>query len=165
MIVIALGANLMSALGPPEVTLAASLERLGELGVRQTETSRFYRTRAWPNPDDPPFVNAVALVSTMLSPAQLLKVLHSVETEFGRDRSSESAVRNAPRTLDLDLIDYKGLVQPGPPVLPHPRMRDRSFVLVPLRDVAPDWRHPESGETVDQLIEALGPELHMPVPR
>ena len=80
-----------------------------------------------------------------------MKLLHETETAFGRTRS----VKNAPRTLDLDLIDYDGRVEEGPPVLPHPRLSDRAFVLVPLADVAPGWRHPTLNLTVEQLIAAL----------
>jgi 2-amino-4-hydroxy-6-hydroxymethyldihydropteridine diphosphokinase len=77
--------------------------------------------------------------------------LHQVETSFGRRR----AAKNAPRTLDLDLLDYDGRVEAGPPTLPHPRLGERAFVLFPLADVAPEWRHPASGLTVRELISAL----------
>lgn len=70
---------------------------------------------------------------------------------YGRVRSA----RNAPRTLDLDILDYNGTVQSGPPELPHPRLHDRAFVLIPLRDVAPGWRHPVSGKPLDELIAGL----------
>jgi len=89
----------------------------------------------------------------MLSPAALLNALHAVETEFGRNRGAP----NAPRTLDLDLLDYDERVEEGPPQLPHPRMETRAFVLIPLRDVAPDWRHPVSGRPLSELIAALPP--------
>jgi 2-amino-4-hydroxy-6-hydroxymethyldihydropteridine diphosphokinase len=74
-----------------------------------------------------------------------------VEAEFGRERGK----KNAPRTLDLDLIAYGGRIEEGQPQLPHPRMETRAFVLVPLRDVAPEWRHPVSGRTVSELISAV----------
>jgi len=153
MILIALGANLASAVGRPEQTLRAALASLDAKGITVERQSGFYQSEAWPNPADPPFVNAVASVRTGLRPADLLRVLHEVEAEFGRTQGA----RNAPRTLDLDLIDYDHRIEHGDPELPHPRMQDRAFVLVPLRDVAPDWRHPESGRTVDELIADLGP--------
>ena len=63
--------------------------------------------------------------------------------------------KNAPRTLDLDLIDYDGRVENGPPVLPHPRLKERAFVLVPVADIAPNWRHPATGQSISELIAAL----------
>ena len=151
MIVIALGANLPSRAGAPRETLRAALDALTAFGVRVTAVSPFYASKAWPDPGDPAFVNAVAIVETELSPHALMTRLHEVETSFGRKRST----KNAPRPLDLDLIDYDGWVEAGPPVLPHPRMHGRAFVLAPLADVAPGWRHPVSGETIEQLLAAL----------
>src|SRR5665213_3182997 len=140
MIVIALGANLSSLVGAPHETLSAALKKLAQSGVEIVATSPFYASEAWPDPNDPPFVNAVAIVRTELSPSDLMAKLHELETSFGRKRS----IPNAPRSLDLDLIDYDGRIETGPPVLPHPRMERRAFVLVPLADVAPGWRHPVS---------------------
>jgi len=150
MIAIALGANLSSHAGAPRDTMLAALDALTVSGIRIAALSPFYASDAWPDPTDPPFVNAVAIVETELSPAELMKRLHEVETSFGRKRSK----KNAPRTLDLDLIDYDSRVEDGPPVLPHPRMADRAFVLAPLADVAPGWRHPGTGETVGRLLAA-----------
>lgn len=151
MIVIALGANLDSSAGHPADTLHAALAALARRGLEIAQVSGFYRTPAWPDPNDPPFVNAAARVRTQLEPAALLALLHEVEAKFGRRRS----VKNAPRTLDLDIVDYDGRMLTGAIELPHPRMESRAFVLVPLRDVAPEWRHPVSGKTVDALIAAL----------
>lgn len=152
MIVIALGANQPSPAGPPEQTLRAALMTFAEHGIAVRAVSRFYLSPAWPNPSDPPFINAVVAVATELGPAALLAQLHAVEDRFGRLRR----VRNAPRTLDLDIIDYDGRIEslPGGPVLPHPRLRERPFVLAPFRDVAPDWRHPATGEPVLALLRA-----------
>jgi 2-amino-4-hydroxy-6-hydroxymethyldihydropteridine diphosphokinase len=124
---------------------------LNTRGIHPVAVSRSYRTKAWPDANDPEFVNAVASVETELEPAELVTALHAVEDSFGRTR----AARNAPRTLDLDIVDYNGRVEEGPPILPHPRLETRGFVLTPLRDVAPGWRHPVSGRTVDDLIAAL----------
>jgi 2-amino-4-hydroxy-6-hydroxymethyldihydropteridine diphosphokinase len=151
MILIALGANLDSTAGKPAQTLHAALAALAENAVHIAKVSHFYRTPAWPDPADPPFVNAVAQARTTLAPAALLTVLHRIETLFGRVREA----RNAPRSLDLDLLDYDGRIETGPPVLPHPRLAERAFVLLPLFDVAPQWRHPVSGRSAAELVAAI----------
>jgi 2-amino-4-hydroxy-6-hydroxymethyldihydropteridine diphosphokinase len=157
MIVIALGANLPSTAGAPQDTLEVALLALGLQGVTIKDCSGFYKSAAWPNPSDPAFVNAVARVETVLDPSALLGVLHKIERGFGRERGK----RNAPRTLDLDLVDYDGRIQKGPPELPHPRLEQRLFVLVPLSEIAPDWRHPVSGRSIGELIAAAPPaDLH-----
>jgi|ERR1041385_8252469 2-amino-4-hydroxy-6-hydroxymethyldihydropteridine diphosphokinase len=151
MILIALGSNLPSAAGTPAETLRAALAALGAKGIEPVKVSQFYESEAWPVPDDPRFVNAVAQMGTHLSPGALLERLHAVERSFGRVRTA----RNAPRTLDLDILDYHGRIEAGPPELPHPRMQSRGFVLVPLADIAPEWRHPTSGLSVAELIAKL----------
>jgi len=152
-ILIGLGANLPSPAGKPPDTLNAALAALALRSITIERQSGFYRSSAWPDPSDPPFVNAVAAVRTEFSPRDLMTALHEVESSFGRKRGES----NAPRTLDLDLLDYDGRIEQGPPVLPHPRMQDRAFVLLPLREVAPHWRHPASGRTISELIAALPP--------
>jgi 2-amino-4-hydroxy-6-hydroxymethyldihydropteridine diphosphokinase len=150
-ILIALGANIPSAEGPPEATLKAALAALEARGVRISAISRFHQTQAWPDPTDPPFTNAVAEIETQLQPFALLGLLHEVETAFGRKRSTP----NAPRSLDLDLLDYRGRIERGDLELPHPRMADRRFVLEPLAEIAPFWRHPVTGQTAEALLRAL----------
>lgn len=152
MILIAVGSNLaVPGLGMPAQICAKALARLDSMGIRVLATSRYYETAPVPVSDQPWFVNAVAVVSTGLDAAGLLARLHQVEQEFGRVRRE----RNEARVLDLDLIDYNSMVDAGPPILPHPRMADRAFVLLPLRDVAPDWQHPRTGHCVEDLIRAL----------
>ena len=153
-IYIALGANLPGPAGPPRATLEAALARLAAAGVRIVRRSRLYRSPAWPNPADPEFVNAVAEVETALTAAALLALLHETEAALGRAR----AAPNAPRAIDLDLLDYRGAVAAGPPALPHPRLHRRAFVLLPLAEIAPGWRHPVSRRAIGDLIAALGPE-------
>jgi len=151
MILIAFGGNLSSHVGMPADTMRAALVELSRNGIEQLAVSRFFATPAWPDASEPSFVNGVSSVRTELPPSALLEKLHGIERLFGRERNC----KNAPRTLDLDILDYDSGVQAGPPQLPHPRLESRAFVLIPMRDVAPDWRHPVSGTSLDDLIAAL----------
>lgn len=157
MILIALGSNLKSPAGPPAATLKGALVRLERLGVKILSVSSFYETPAWPDPSEPAFVNAVAAVHTGLQPVELLNLLHGVETEFGRMRSAP----NAARTLDIDLLDFEGRVETGGVTLPHPRLVERSFVLVPLLEIAPGWTHPATGQAAADLLAGLA-DRHTP---
>jgi 2-amino-4-hydroxy-6-hydroxymethyldihydropteridine diphosphokinase len=148
---IGLGANLPSAAGAPLETLEAALTALAAEGVSLLGRSPWYRSAPLPAAAQPWFVNGVAVLATTLAPPALLARLHAIEARFGRVRRE----RNAPRPLDLDLLDYDGLIRSEAPVLPHPRLHERAFVLLPLRDVAPAWRHPVSGRSVTELIERL----------
>ncbi|MEK9797094.1 MAG: 2-amino-4-hydroxy-6-hydroxymethyldihydropteridine diphosphokinase [Alphaproteobacteria bacterium] len=155
MILIAFGGNLPHAeYGSPRETIEAALGALRERGVSVLARSRWYSTAPVPPSDQQRFVNLVAWIDSALPPGELLALLHDVEEEFGRVRGA----RNAARVLDIDLLDYNGAVCADWPELPHPRMSERAFVLVPLRDVAPDWRHLVSGASVDDLI-AAAPDL------
>jgi 2-amino-4-hydroxy-6-hydroxymethyldihydropteridine diphosphokinase len=153
MILIALGANKPSHAGPPIATLRAALAMLAEEGVEVVVVSTFHHTVAWPDPSDPPFVNAVARIATNMTPRHLIDLLHRIEARFGRRRDAP----NAPRTLDLDLIDHDGRVESplGGPILPHPRAHERAFVLAPLLEVAPDWVHPGLGISGTNLLESV----------
>ncbi len=158
----ALGANLPGRFTSTAAAIEAALIEIETHAGRVVARSRLYRSIAWPNPGDPEFINAVALVETAHAPAGLLARLHDIEAAFGRVRGKA----NAPRPLDLDLIDFGGAVSaPGEnPILPHPRLTERAFVLLPLRDIAPDWRHPVTGRTVSGLIAALAePALAVPL--
>lgn len=154
MIVIAFGGNLPFGESPPHQTMPAALAALEEGGgIRVTARSRLWSSPAWPDPSGPRYVNGAALVETDLGPEALLARLHAVEARFARVRSETE--RYPPRTLDLDLIDYDGRVVDRPDLtLPHPRAAQRAFVLLPLRDVAPDWRDPQ-GRALADLIAAL----------
>jgi 2-amino-4-hydroxy-6-hydroxymethyldihydropteridine diphosphokinase len=152
---IGLGANLPhERFGSPRETLEAALAELGRRGVRTVQLSPWYRTAPVPASDQPWYVNAVAAVASDLPADALLAELHAVEAAFGRART----VPNAARPIDLDLLDFNGEIAVGAPgraTLPHPRMTDRAFVLLPLADLSPDWRHPVSGLSIRALIEAL----------
>ena len=154
-ILIALGANLEHpTYGPPRRALEAALEELGVRGVAVRRVSPWYRTAPVPASDQPWYVNAVAEVATDLPADALLARLHEVEDAFGRVRT----VPNAARLIDLDLLDFYGEISAGglgKATLPHPRMESRAFVLRPLADLAPDWRHPRTGVTISALLAAL----------
>lgn len=151
MILVGLGANVTGAAGPPRATLEAALRALQAAGLRVERRSPWYRSAPVPPSGQPWYVNGVALIATPLGPPALLALLHRVEAAFGRRRGR----RNAPRVLDLDLLDYDGLVRRGRLKLPHPRLGERAFVLRPLADVAPLWRHPETGAGVAELLAGL----------
>ena len=156
MIFVALGANLDSpAHGPPTRTLEAALALLDRDDCRVVRRSRWYESAPVPASDQPWFVNGVAEIATGLSPACLLARLHAVEAEIGRVRG----VPDAPRVVDLDLLAYGEEVLDGPaaPIVPHPRLHRRAFVLLPLRELAPGWVDPRSGRSVEQLIAGLPP--------
>lgn len=147
-IVIALGSNLAGTQGSCEALLEAALACFPAHGLTVTARSGWWRSAAWPDPTAPAYVNGVALVETVLAPRQALDALHVIERAFGRERVEI----NAARTLDLDLIAYGRQVidQPGL-LLPHPRAHERLFVMGPLAEITPDWRHPVSGETARAL--------------
>lgn len=151
MIYIALGANLPSSVGTPLATLKAALDLFPRYGLKVEAVSNWYETVPIPASEQPLYINAVASISTKLDPKGLLDIMLSIEREFGRERQE----RNAARTLDLDILDFNGEVTRNDPILPHPRLQDRGFVLLPLRDVAPKWRHPVAGQSVDDLISEV----------
>lgn len=151
---VALGANLPSErFGPPRATLRAALDLLNDRGVAVAQRSSWYESAPVPASDQPWFINAVILMDDAPEPARLMETLHDVEAALGRVRS----VPNAPRAVDLDLIDAGGQITGANqwPVLPHPRLHERAFVLMPLKEIAPDWRHPKSGTHIDTLLASL----------
>lgn len=169
---IALGANLPSPAGAPARTLVAALRALVQAGAELRAVSRFYHAPAFPAGAGPDYVNAAAAVSSGLDPAQFLALLHRIEADLGRQR----AARWESRGVDLDLLaagdtilpdartqaHWRGLALadqmrdwPEGLILPHPRLADRAFVLIPLAEIAPLWRHPATGDSVMQMLAAL----------
>ena len=155
MIIIGIGSNLAaSGYASPLDTGLAAVDALAAPHLHPVACSPWYESAPVPVSDQPWFANAVALVETEREPEFVLDWLLSVEERFGRVRGE----RNAARTLDLDLIDYDGLILDTPRLtLPHPRMHERRFVLAPLCDLAPGWRHPLLGATAAALLARLPP--------
>ncbi len=153
LILIGLGANLdHPRWGRPRDTLVAALAALEKDGVATAARSGWYRSAPVPASEQPWYTNAVAIVATDLDPQNLLALMQRIEQRFGR----VPAARNAARLLDLDLLDYGGkrIVLPEL-ILPHPRMHERRFVLQPLAEIAPRWRHPILGMSARQLLAEL----------
>lgn len=160
-ILIGVGSNLpVDGIGAPLAVVRAAVAALAGVGVEVVAVSPWYRSAPVPLSAQPWYVNGVLRVATRHDPAALLAALHRVEADFGRRRRAV----NEARGLDLDLLAYGDLVLEQP-CLPHPRLDQRAFVLLPLRDLLPDWRHPLSGLGVGEMIAALPPGQRIePVP-
>jgi 2-amino-4-hydroxy-6-hydroxymethyldihydropteridine diphosphokinase len=152
MILLALGANIPSRFGTPNQSLNHALALLPERGVRVLQVSRLYSNPAVPASDQPDYVNCVAAVSTTIGPAELIEICLEIERELGRVRSE----RWEARAIDIDILDFDGQEVVSPQLtLPHPRLGERAFVLIPLLEIAPDWRHPVTGKRGVDLLARI----------
>ncbi|MBB2168400.1 2-amino-4-hydroxy-6-hydroxymethyldihydropteridine diphosphokinase [Gluconacetobacter aggeris] len=154
MILIAIGANLpREGGGTPIETCRWAVGRIATIpGLRVTAVSAWYESAPIPPSGQPPYVNGMVAAEGEVDPATLLAALQAIEAEAGRRRT----VANAARPLDLDIVAMGDCVRDAPdPILPHPRAEERAFVLLPLRDVAPDWCNPRTGHGIGASIAAL----------
>jgi len=159
MILIGLGANLPSEkFGTPIETLESCLLKFPQHNLFIKARSRWFKSAPVPISDQPWYINGVLSIDTEQSPRELLNSLLALENEFGRVRSEP----NAPRVLDLDLIAYHdqiveddGKIEDKPFCIPHPRMHERAFVLLPIKDMNSSWKHPKSHKTLSYLISKL----------
>jgi len=150
---VALGSNMPFEGASPRAVLARAVRVLDEAGLRVRVLSGVWETAAWPSGDQPDYYNAVVeLDRAGLEPQPLYEKLAAIERSFGRDRREKWASR----TLDLDIVAMEGFVGLFEHVeLPHPRMQDRAFVLAPLAEIAPDWRHPALGAGAEAMLAVL----------
>jgi 2-amino-4-hydroxy-6-hydroxymethyldihydropteridine diphosphokinase len=163
MILIGIGSNLDGPWGSPQETVRRAITGLYRRPLRLLKASRAIVSAPYGRTDQPDFVNAAVAIDTALEPHALLEHLHAIERSAGRQRT----LHWGPRTLDLDLLDYHGLVIAGARdpdgaceghralVLPHPGIPDRAFVLQPIAEIAPNWHHPVLGETALTLLRRL----------
>ena len=152
MILIALGSNISGPWGSPEQSVQHAMQALNRDGLKLVGASRLLLTAPFGKPNQPPFVNAVARIETHLPPLALLQKLHAIERTAGRRR----ATRWGPRTLDLDIVDYRGLIQSsGKLILPHPGIPERIFVLKPIAELVEEWRHPANHLSAQEMLRRL----------
>ncbi len=158
-VLLSFGANVPGVWGPPATSIRSAIDRLRRHNLRIIEHSKLYKTRPFGNRRQPPFMNAIARVETDLSPDALLRLAKSLERQAGR----RPVGRWGPRPLDIDIVDYGGRIRRwedrrvhhGMLTLPHRGLHGRAFVLVPLCEIAPRWRHPVLGVSAAYLLRQL----------
>jgi len=156
MIFVGIGSNLNSSFGDRFKNINFALSFLESYQINIIKKSNFYETPSYPNNKDPKFINIVASISTTLPPVDLVSVLLFIEEKLERKRN----FKNEPRTCDIDLLDYNGQVidfnyNNLDFTVPHKELSQRNFVLIPLREISPNWKHPKTNESIDLLIDKL----------
>ena len=156
MIYLAFGSNLKSKLGSSNLIINKAYGELEKFGIRILYKSSFYKSKAYPNPKDPEFINSVILVHSEIHVIKLLNIILNIEKKFGRVRTQ----KNAPRTIDIDIIDFRSrniniLNNKVNLIIPHESLEKRLFVLVPLAEISPLWKNPRSGVVIPFLIKKI----------
>lgn len=159
MIILGIGSNLSSSFGDRYANIDISINLLESYGIKVVKKSSFYETSSYPDKSKPKFINIVIIVDSNLNPTDLMSVLLFIEEKLERKR----AIKNDPRTCDIDIIDYKGQVinfiyNEVPFIVPHQNMMNRNFVLFPIKEILPNWKHPETNENIDAIISKLTKE-------
>ena len=140
-----------SNLGNRIINIEKAKSLLLQNNVNLISVSNYFETPSWPDPNKPRFINIVLKVVCELKPLEMLNLCKIIEAKLGRKKT----FKNSPRTCDIDIIDFDGIVSKGKINLPHPRMHERSFVLFPLFDLEKDWVHPLKKTNIKELIFSL----------
>ena len=156
MVILGLGSNLNSNYGDRFQNLNLAITSLESYGIHLKKKSSFYESLSYPNVNNPKFINIVISVTTKLPPIDLMSVLIFIEENLERKRNK----KNDPRTCDIDIIDYNNQVinfkyRNLDLKIPHEKMIYRNFVLFPLKEILPDWKHPKTKENINTLIDKL----------
>ena len=156
MIILGLGSNLSSSFGDRFNNINLAMAHLESHDIKILKKSSFYETLSYPNEKNPKFINIVVLVKTHLSPIDLMSVLIFIEEKLERKRDK----KNDPRTCDIDIIDHNGQIldfnyKNLNLTLPHEKLIYRNFVLIPLHEITPEWRHPKTKDSIEVLINKL----------
>ena len=156
MIILGLGSNLSSSFGNRFENIDHAISLIESSGIKIIKRSSFYETPSYPSKSDPKFINVVIEISTELPPKHIASILISIEEKLERKRNK----KNDPRTCDIDIIDYKGQTfefkfNKFNFVVPHKGLIYRNFVLYPLKEILPNWKHPKTDEIVSNLINKL----------
>ena len=159
MIFLGLGSNLPSKYGDRFTNINLAISSLEGYGIKVIKKSSFYETPSYPNKENPKFINIVILVETILSPTDLLSVLIFIEKKLERKRGK----KNDPRTCDIDIIDYNSKIlnlkyNNFDLTVPHKNLTSRNFILFPLQEISPTWKHPKTKEIISVLLQKLNDE-------
>ena len=147
MIYLGIGSNL----GNKRLNIEKAKFKIIENNIKILQSSNYYESLSWPNKKNPKFLNIVLKINTNLKPSKLIKILQNIENSLGRKK----APRNSPRICDIDIIDYKKMQTNKGIILPHPRLHQRNFVLLPLYELDKGWKHPVFKDDIKTLILSL----------